>query len=111
VTSKLQPEVVVKLSLVLKVSGVDGDVGVAAVLNMNVAQKAKVALKKVAADVIPALKKIAKKIAGDAPQLLKPPIRSRAITAEAAEAARKVAANVALVPKLVLEVTRADPVV
>jgi hypothetical protein len=73
--------------------GVDVEVDVAVVLNLKKKLKAKVALKKVAADVIPALKKIA----DDAPQLPKPPIR-------------EVAANVAQVPKL-LEVTRADLVV
>jgi hypothetical protein len=63
-------------------------------------------VKKVAADVIPVLKRIA----SDAAHLPKPSIRSRAITAEAAEAARKVTADVVQVPKL-LEVSRAEPVV
>jgi hypothetical protein len=64
------------------------------------------ALKRIAADVIPALKQTAT----DTAQLPEPPIRSRAKTTEAAEAARKVAAAVAQAPNL-LEVSRAEPAV
>jgi hypothetical protein len=64
------------------------------------------ALKRIAADVIPAKNQTAT----EAAQLPEPPIRSRAKTTEAAEAARKVATAVAQAPNL-LEVSRAEPAV